>query len=173
MLGIVGRICGLNIIEHVVDNYIFDTVQPIKGSVVYCDFVIAASLIQHSGIYVGDGRIVHLNGKGEVELVTPKEFVGNFKCGTSIYVSCDGTEPVGDISAAEVAISEVGNQYNYNVAGFNCHQFASGCIQGLVYDFNSDDINLGIMDSLSSTLTALKLVCRYNLDSNNWRVWER
>ena len=55
----------------------FDTkVMPKKGSVLYCD--LTGSFLEHSGIYVGDNRIVHLNGKGEIEVVSPAEFLSSF-----------------------------------------------------------------------------------------------
>jgi|GEM_PF-4087905 len=86
----------LNVVEHVVDNYIFDKVQPVVGSIIYCDFIVALSVIQHSGIYIGGGEIVHLNSAGQVEKVTVKEFVSGLNglmCGSSIYVSCKDAEP--------------------------------------------------------------------------------
>ena len=55
----------------------FDTkVMPKKGSVLYCD--LSFGIAEHSGIYVGDNRIVHLNGKGEIEAVSPAAFLSPF-----------------------------------------------------------------------------------------------
>jgi len=164
----------LNIIEHVADNYFFDTVNPTIGSVLYVDFIAAASLMQHSGIYIGDGKIVHLNGNGVVEEVSPSDFISGFgglKCGSSIYVSCNGTTPVGCKSAANTAKAEVGNSYEYSIIKFNCHQFVSNCISGFV----SDPDEMEIKHRIISTLTGLKLVCRFDIDinSDNWRVWDR
>ena len=172
MLGIIKNILlPLNVLEHVVDNYIFDKVKPSIGSVVYCDFIITASLIQHSGIYVGNGNIVHLNRHGVVEKVSATEFVSGLfglKCGASIYVSCEGSTPVGDLSVAELALSEVGNKYEYSIINFNCHQFVSGCLLGWFSEPETMD------ERINSTLTGLKIFCReYTLYSDNWRVWDR
>ena len=55
----------------------FDTkVTPQKGSVLYCD--LSFGIAEHSGIYVCDNRIVHLNGKGEIEVVSPAAFLSPF-----------------------------------------------------------------------------------------------
>ncbi|WPC75926.1 lecithin retinol acyltransferase family protein [Vibrio porteresiae] len=162
----------LNILEYVVDNYIFDKVQPQIGSVVYCDLIIAASVIQHSGIYVGNGEIVHLNRDGVVEKVNADGFVSGLfglQCGSSIYVSCSNTSSVGCSYAADVALSEVGNKYDYSIIKFNCHQFVSGCVLGFILEPESMDWG----DRIVSSLTGLKLVCRENIGSDNWRVWDR
>ena len=50
-------------------DYIFrDQVRPKKGSIVYCDL---AFFVEHSGVYIGNNKIVHLDGSGYVEVVTP------------------------------------------------------------------------------------------------------
>ncbi|WP_404471088.1 hypothetical protein LG301_10370 [Vreelandella venusta] len=162
----------LNIAEHVIDNYVYDKVLPMIGSVVYCDFIASASIIQHSGIYVRGGNIIQLNSSGVVEKVSPEEFVsgwGGFKCGSSIYVSCEGVYSVGSTSAAELAESLVGMQYSYGITKFNCHQFVSGCLLGYVRDPDF----VGFVDRVHSTLTGLKITSRVNLGSDNWRVWNR
>lgn len=173
MIGILKNyLLPANIVEHVFDNYIFDKVTPIIGSVLYVDFIVAASVIQHSGIYVGNDRIVHLNGDGLVENVSPSEFIGGFgglKCGSSIYISCNNTNAVGCENAADIALAEVGNSYEYSIVKFNCHQFVSSCIHGFVGGPDYMDFK----DRIISTLTGLKINCRVNIDSNNWRVWDR
>lgn len=58
--------------EAVVDA-IRDRVQPVPGSVVYTDYFIG--YIEHSGIYIGDGRIANLTGAGDVTLVSAQEFM--------------------------------------------------------------------------------------------------
>ena len=86
---VVNSICG--IIKSTYKN--FDTkVMPKKGSVLYCD--LTGSFLEHSGIYVGDNRIVHLNGKGEIEAVSPAEFLSLFAL-QDIYVSCMENSAVG------------------------------------------------------------------------------
>ncbi|MNP65712.1 hypothetical protein D3C76_1613310 [compost metagenome] len=61
-----------NMLEGIVDAC-RDSVLPEIGSVVYCD--LALGYMDHSGIYVGNGRIAHLAGTGRIELVSPKKFI--------------------------------------------------------------------------------------------------
>lgn len=162
----------LNIAEHVVDNYLFDKVEPIVGSVLYVDFIASLSVIQHSGIYIGNNEIVHLNGDGLVEIVSPEEFIGGWgglKCGSSIYVSCNGTTPVGDLSVANNAKQEVGTKYNYKIYKFNCHHFVVNSLTG----FSTSEDDIQGFEYMMSTLTGLKLLARDCINSNNWRVWDR
>lgn len=143
---------------HVVDNYVRETVTPVEGSIVYCDL---AGIIEHSGIYVGGGRIVHLDGSGAIQLVTYDEFMrrlGGANPSLSIYVACRGTVPVGDAGSAARARDMVGSCRSYSILLDNCHQFTSGCITG---DFENSD-NFWY-------LTKGAAERRYGID--NWRVW--
>lgn len=146
-----------NFAESFVDNVIRDKVSPKIGSVVYCD--LAFGYMEHSGIYVGNGEIVHLNSKGNIETVSASEFIDGTTA-ISIYVSCRDGRSVGDEDIAERALSMVGYRRDYNVIFDNCHQFASGCITG---DFDNSD----------NFLWMLKHTCEKKLRSNEWRVWER
>jgi len=58
----------IGMIEGFVDYVFRDHVRPKIGSVVYCDLW----MVEHSGIYIGNNRIVHLDGSGKIEIVTPK-----------------------------------------------------------------------------------------------------
>ena len=89
-----------------------------KGSVLYCD--LTGSFLEHSGIYVGDNRIVHLNGKGEIEAVSPAEFLSLFAL-QDIYVSCMENSAIGSERVATRALSMVGKKRNYNLVMNNCH----------------------------------------------------
>ncbi|HNW16697.1 MAG TPA: hypothetical protein PKM15_08340, partial [bacterium] len=62
-----------NLGKSFVDNVLRDCVYPVKGSVVYCDLAFGSA--EHSGIYIGNNEIVHLDGSGNVEIVDPKEFL--------------------------------------------------------------------------------------------------
>ena len=54
-----------------IDAFFIHDVKPKIGSIVYCNLAIVA---EHTGIYVGDGKIVHRNGSGLVEMVSDDEF---------------------------------------------------------------------------------------------------
>lgn len=144
---------------HIADNYLKETVYPIKGSVVYCDLALVA---EHSGIYVGDGNIAHLDGSGNMEIVTHKKFLarlGGLNPSMSIYVSCLDDNAVGNAAAAERAIAMAGNYTNYHTILNNCHQFTSGCITG---NFENSD-NFWWM---------LKDKAEHQYGANSWRTWK-
>lgn len=145
--------------DSFVDNVFRDTVLPKIGSVVYCDLAIA----EHSGIYIGDNLIVHLDGSGEIQQVSPSEFLnrlGGFNQAMSIYVSCHDTAPVGMESIANQAKKMIGKSRNYNLIFDNCHQFTAGCITGSFANANN-------------FLWMLKDETANKLNADTWRVWER
>lgn len=143
-----------NMVESIVDNC-RDQVQPKIGSVLYCD--LAFGYMDHSGIYIGDGKIVHLSGKGNIEIVTPKQFIdGGTAC--NIYVSCRDTRAVGCPNTARLAKKMVGTSRDYNFLLDNCHQFSAGCLTGN-------------FDNSSNLLFMLKHEAAKNINSNSWRYW--
>ena len=108
------RLIGGSVLSGVatslIDNFLLDKVEPEPGCVVYCD--LALGYAEHSGIYVGDGEIVHLNGDGEIERVGAQEFLARldgFNPAVSIYVSCDENAfPQGGQHIAQRALAQVG-----------------------------------------------------------------
>jgi hypothetical protein len=144
-----------NVAEGIVDAC-RDQVQPEIGSVLYCD--LALGYMDHSGIYIGNNEIVHLSGKGHIEIVSPKQFInGTTAC--SIYVSCRGTSSVGSAAAAKLARDMVGTSRNYNFILDNCHQFCAGCLTG---DF----------ENACNFLWMLKHESEKQLGSDTWRFWD-
>ena len=149
-----------NTLESLVDNVLRDKVYPVKGSVVYCD--LGFGLAEHSGIYVGNNRIVHLDGSGLIECVSPREFISRLNglnSAISIYVSCVGSSAVGAGDVAKRAVGMIGESRAYNVVLDNCHQFSSGCMTG---DFDNSD----------NFLWMLKRTSQERIGSDTWRVWE-
>lgn len=160
MFGIFDKGLLGNLAESFIDNVIRDTVYPVKGSMVYCD--LAFGNAEHSGIYIGGNKIVHLDGSGDIEIVSPKRFLdrlGGFNSAISIYVSCDGDSPVGGSTVAERAKRMIGKCRNYNVILDNCHQFTSGCMSG---NFENSD----------NFLWMLKDTAKSEISANTWRVWK-
>lgn len=147
------------LVSHVVDNYAKPTVaEPAVGSIVYCDLLFG--LAEHSGVYMGNGQIMHLNRHGIIETVSARSFIKN-TTGLSIYTSCSGTRPVGSYWVADYA-----NQFKrsierrkYNVLMDNCHQFSAACL-------------LGEPDNPMNFLWMLKDTARQKLKANSWRVWK-
>ena len=145
----------VNMAESIYDGC-RDKVVPVPGSVLYCD--LAMGYMEHSGIYVGDGKIVHLSGEGAIEVVSPKQFI---KGGTAIniYVSCKDEFAVGSPAVARRAKSKVGYVREYNFLMDNCHQFSAGCLTGA-------------FDKHINFLWMLKDEAKINLGSNTWRHWD-
>ena len=143
------------------DNVFRDLALPTRGSVVYCD--LALSTAEHTGIYVGDNKIVHLDGSGLIEVVTPEKFLqrlGGWNTAMSIYISCHGKHAVGSDRVAARALSMVNRRRRYNVIFDNCHQFTTGCLTG---DFDTNGCNY---------LWMVKSTAKEVLGASTWRVWE-
>lgn len=150
-----------NIKNSIVDNFIRGNVTPVRGSIVYCSLALGAA--EHSGIFVGNRKIVHLDGSGNIELVSPRGFLsrlGGFNTAVSIYVSSAGSNSVGGKKIADRAMDMIGGSRKYNLIFDNCHQFSSGCVTG---DFENSD----------NFLWMLKNTVEKNIDCDSWRVWDR
>ena len=145
--------------EYVIDE-IKGRVQPVRGSVVYCDLTLGNGIAEHTGIYIGNNEIVHLNRHGFIEAVSPKEFLSGWTTGFNIYVSCQGDSAVGCDEAADFAESKIGNTRNYNVFMDNCHQFSAGC---LIKD----------PENYNNFLWFLKDEAKKRLGADNWRLWDK
>ena len=136
-----------------------DKVVPVPGSIVYCDLL----AVEHSGVYIGNNKIVHLDGSGKIECVSPDEFLNRldgFNTAISIYVSSRGKKAVGNQKISNRAKNMIGNKRNYNFILDNCHQFTAGCITG---DFENSN----------NLLLLLKYTVEKKLGVDTWRVWDR
>jgi hypothetical protein len=153
---LLGSALGLNLVTSLVDNLVWTVDAPIRGSIVYCDLAFGTS--EHSGIYIGNNQIVHRNGRGKIELVTPGEFTSG-TTGATIYVSCDKYgDAVGYDDVAHDAESMLGTKQNYSLLGKNCHQFCSYCLSG---DW----------DNYHVSLSQLKYQAKSALGASQWRAW--
>lgn len=93
------------------------------GAIVWCD--LGLGWAEHSGIYVGNGRIVELSGDGIIREVTKRQFVNGdgfgARTGISIYAICKGNRVLSSESIAERAKRMVGNTRDYHLIFDNCH----------------------------------------------------
>ncbi len=170
---------GFKGIKYFVDSRIRDHVTPIPGSVLYSDLWIA---VEHSGIYVGSGRISNIVVEGTsesaVRVSTARSFTSKSKLGRKIYVSCDRLGAVGDSCVAEGAEAHVGEQSFYGLVIKNCHQFSTRCVN---YAGTKPDLD-SVLDVLADwllpdeswepTLKALKKASRAKLGASKWRLWD-
>jgi uncharacterized tellurite resistance protein B-like protein len=155
------RIIAKPILESFIDNVLRKKVVPKIGSIVYCDLFF--NTVEHSGVYIGNNTIVHLDGSGIVEAVSPEEFLsrlGGLNTAISIYISCLDDEAVGNEEIAQRAKNQIGTKREYDLFNDNCHQFTSGCITGN-YENNHN------------FFASLKGRVETYLGSNCFRVWDR
>ena len=154
------EITGIKMIDGLINSAIKDLVKPKVGSVVHCGLLM--NQIEHSGIYVGYNKIVHLDGSGRIEIVSPKVFLDRLdgmNLATNIYVSCRNGEAVASKKAAARARSKINQTIKYSLTSNNCHMFTSGCLTG---DFkNKDDF-----------FSYLEATVEKELNMNEWRVWD-
>lgn len=148
-----------NFVESVVDNAIRDKItEPPEGSVLYCDLLFG--VMEHSGIYIGNNKIIHLNKHGVLEIVSPEEFVSGTTA-VSIYVGCIDGIAVGTSQVKNRALNFLkNNRYlDYNAILNNCHIFSSACLTGK-------------LENSCTFLWMLKDECKKNLGVDTWRVWD-
>lgn len=140
-----------------VEKFLPFSVTPIPGSVVYCKLL----AIEHSGIYVEKDRIVHLDGNGEIEAVSPGTFINRlngWNTALQIYVSCYEGRAVGSSEVVKRAMQMVGRRRDYNFVLDNCHQFAAGCL-------------VGEFDNPINFFWMLEKEVKNVLGGDSWRSW--
>lgn len=151
---------GIKMIDGLINSAIKDLVKPKVGSVVHCGLLI--NQIEHSGIYIGYNKIVHLDGSGRIETVSPKKFLDRLdgmNLATNIYVSCRNGKAVASKRAAERAKLKIGQTVKYSLMSNNCHMFTSGCLTG---SFENKD----------NFFTSLEETVEKEINMNEWRVWD-
>ena len=149
--------------NSIINHLVYDHVVPVRGSIVRCD--LAGGLADHSGIYVGNNRIVELNGDGRIKNVSYKQFIGSssIKTGIAVYVACDDNAvPLSDYTIADYAESLVGKKRNYDLVDNNCHSFTSECIM-------QAHASSTLFSQLESVISE-EMNC--NLDIK-WRIWNK
>jgi len=128
---------------------------PVEGSILYVDLI--GEHAQHSGIYIGNGEIAELSGKGRIQRVNREQFICG-GTGSDIYVSCWNNAAIGSPAVAQRARRQLGSRRNYNIVLNNCHQFCAGCLSG---NFENSD----------NFLWMLKHSAKTTLGADSWRLW--
>lgn len=134
--------------------------KPKVGSIVYCG--LAANQFEHSGIYIGNNEIAHLDGSGKIEAVTPQVFLNRlngFNSAKNIYISCKDDKSVGSRSVVTRARKKVGQKIRYGFTTSNCHMFTSGCLTG---EFYNNDAFFWLLNDTTQRV----------LGTNQWLVWD-
>lgn len=138
-----------------------DKVTPKRGCVLSCHLGL---LVDHSGVYIGNDQIVHMDGDNGIEIVSPSEFVGRLNGvnpAFAIWCACRNGRPVGIENVAIRAEQALCENYwrHYNLLTRNCHMLTQYCVTG-----QRDN---GILDF---KFRNLENVIRDNMDVNSWRV---
>lgn len=100
------------------------------GAVVFCNLAI---ILEHSGIYIGNKRIVELNGDGYIREIDYSTFLNDslFRTGLNIFTFTDlNGNVLYSRGIAYRAEFRIGEKKNYNLIFENCHKFSAGCISG-------------------------------------------
>lgn len=168
---------GIKTMKYFVDSTIRDKVTPVEGSVLYCDLWVA---VEHSGIYVGDGKISNIEvegmAEGAVRRCSPASFTSKSTLGRKIYVSCDKYGAVGDDNVADYANDKVGERSLYGLVFKNCHQFSQQCVEQSqqIVDHSIWDTVTNFVggDTWEPTIGALKQAAHKNLGATKWRLWD-
>lgn len=178
LTGIV-KTLGVKPIKYFIDSHFRDYVTPVPGSVVYCDLWLGA---EHSGIYVGDGKISNIVVDGAasaaVELDSPQSFTSKSTLGRKIYVSCNLEGAVGHPWVAHGAHAHVGERSFYGLVIKNCHSFSTKCVD---YVENAtpekslaDQVWTWLPDlaTWEPTIKILKNTAEAKLGASTWRLWD-
>lgn len=161
-------------IKYFIDSQFRDSVTPVPGSVLYADLL---GLVEHSGIYVGNGQISNIEvegfAEGAVRRCGPSSFVSKSALSKKIYVSCNSQGAVGHDDVAAGADNHVGERSFYGLVIKNCHQFSEKCVNYAERrdgeEESSDHSELN--ETWEPTITSLKSAAKERLGATKWRLW--
>ena len=140
-----------------IDAFFVHSQVPVVGSVLYCNLALA---LEHTGIYVGDNQVVHLNGDGTIEKVSFNEFMARLNGNNitfSVFCAVNyASKSIGGNTIADRALSMVGKRRNYNIALDNCHRFTSYCLTG--------------KDYMCTTFTGLEEILKKKYGFHSWKA---
>ncbi len=169
-------------IKYFVDSTFRAPVTPVPGSVLYCDLWVA---IEHSGIYVDNGKISNIIVDGIAESTVSysdaADFTSKSTLGRKIYVSCNKYGAVGHSSVAHGADLHIGERAFYGLIFKNCHQFSTKCLNYATKTPQKTGIFSGAVGTATSflsietwepTLAALKNTAHKQLGATKWRLWD-
>jgi uncharacterized protein with von Willebrand factor type A (vWA) domain len=171
----IAKAIGLKAYKYFINSTFRDKVTPVPGSVLYCDLRVG---VEHSGIYVGEGKISNIVVDGVIESVvrrsSPRSFTSKSWLGRKIYVSCDRHGAVGHPVVARGADAHVGERAFYGYVIKNCHTFSTKCVNYV--DRNDAGSSSVISDETDETwewtVGILKLTAQKKLGATKWRLWD-
>ena len=168
-------------IKYFIDSQFRDSVTPVPGSVLYADLL---GLVEHSGIYVGNGQISNIEvegfAEGAVRRCGPSSFVSKSALGKKIYVSCNSQGAVGHADVAAGADNHVGERSFYGLVIKNCHQFSEKCVNYAEGGYHGEPFSAAklvgklvpsVSETWEMTINSLKKSAKERLGATKWRLW--
>jgi hypothetical protein len=131
------------------------------GAILMCSLAFGAA--EHTGVYIGKGKVAELKGTGEIRSVSLEEFISStdVRTGRYAYAACKKN---GDILISEAAVINAKNSlhdyWEYNLLTNNCHKFTAGCITGN-------------FDNLCVAFTFLEQLINFSLGNGSGVRWRR
>jgi hypothetical protein len=157
------------------DNIFESDIEPKAGSIL----AIALGVVfEHTGIYIGNGKVIELYGNGNINQISLKQFLSGAylpnpsdldkiaRTGVNIYTACANGEVIADSKIAEraILIKKKCQHVGYNVFSNNCHMFSGFCLFGKDFQKNTGvrfftNLSLSIMNNF-----------RVHPDNFKWRI---
>lgn len=164
---------GFKPVKYFIDSVFRQKVVPLPGSVVYCDLWL---LVEHSGIYFGDEKIVNIEvtefAEGTVNLASAESFTSKSKISRKIYVSSNKDGAVGNKTVGQVAMDRLGERSFYGLFIKNCHQFSTDCVNTAA-DVKNNYSHDGLQDETwEMTIGFLKQSANKKLGATKWLLWD-
>ncbi|MBY6188533.1 lecithin retinol acyltransferase family protein [Marinobacter hydrocarbonoclasticus] len=102
-------------------------VEPQPGAVMACHVF---GVVEHTGIWLGEGAIAELHGSGLVRAVSTQRFLAN-RSGGTVFCLCDHRhQPLSSDTVAERAAQALFTYRDYHLTDNNCHRFVWHCLSG-------------------------------------------
>lgn len=116
------------------------------GAILMCSLALGAA--EHTGIYLGDGKVAELKGTGEIRSISLEEFISSTDVRTGRYAYA-ASKVNGDILISKEAEINAKNSlyeyWDYSLLTNNCHKFTAGCITG---DFDNIYVAFTLLEQL-------------------------
>lgn len=133
--------------------------------------------VEHSGIYIADGKISNIEvnrfAEGVVNLASASGFTSKSILGRKIYVSSDSNGAVGKDQVGSLAFSRIGERSFYGLVISNCHQFSTECVNSAAKSATkTSELSLEVNETWELTIKALKRAAKQKLGATKWLLWD-
>lgn len=140
-----------------INHYVKNAVSPEIGSIFYCKIY----NVEHTGIYIGNGKIVELLGTGQVIETDYDRFTQRTSHAFIYLAANENGKPLTSKELANRAQKMVGTTFQYNFVINNCHKFVAGTI------LNNYNLNI-----IHNSFFFLEKIIKKHLNNNNKFQWK-